>query len=112
MRSINAHWRSSALATYGRRSRPGGLKRTRPLGMEFLLLFQFARPLVGLRLGLIAPDAVAFLDFTYQLIFLSGHDRPVIFRQFSPLLSGMAGELLPVAFDSVPVHNKFPPVRR
>ena len=62
-----------------------------------------------LLLGLVLRDAVGLLDLARQLIVLSGNHVEVIVGEFAPLCFHLALELLPVALDDIPVHNKPPP---
>src|SRR5271156_5217680 len=63
-----------------------------------------ARPLIGLRFGFRLGNAVALLNSSNQLIFLAGDGRPVIVCELTPALARRSGELLPFAFDLIPVH--------
>src|SRR5262249_10326056 len=65
------------------------------------------RPILDLTLGLVLGDAVALLDTTHELVLLAVYGRNVIVRQFTPMLFHFAGELLPVAFNAIPVHPDF-----
>src|SRR6185437_10105358 len=59
---------------------------------------------VDLPLGFVLGDAVRLLDLPRQLIALAGDEVDVVVGQLPPLLLHLAGELLPVALNAVPVH--------
>ena len=61
-------------------------------------------PLLDLTLGLILGDSVTLLDATNQLVLLAVDDREIIVGQLAPLLLHLAGDLLSIAFDAIPVH--------
>jgi hypothetical protein len=61
-------------------------------------------PGVDLALGLLFGDPVEFLEFSEQHIFLARNHLQVIVGQLSPLLSGKAFVLSPLAFNLIPVH--------
>jgi hypothetical protein len=69
--------------------------------IERLRRFKFAH----LALGFIARDSISFLHSAQQLIALAFNAIQIVVREFSPLLLNLAAELLPLAFDSVPVHR-------
>src|SRR3982074_2931619 len=62
-------------------------------------------PRVDLTLRLILGDAVAFLDTADELVLLAADDGQVVLGQLAPLLLHLAGELLPIAFDAIPIHD-------
>src|ERR1700730_10728712 len=62
-------------------------------------------PRVDLTLRLILGDAVAFLDAADELVLLAADDSQVVLGQLAPLLLHLAGELLPIAFDAIPIHD-------
>ena len=57
-----------------------------------------------LLLGLVLGDPVLLLDLADELVALAGDDVDVVVGELAPLLLHLARELLPVAFDAVPVH--------
>jgi hypothetical protein len=59
-----------------------------------------------LLLGFVLRDAVGLLDLARQLIALSGNHVEVIVGEIAPLCFHLALELLPVAFNDIPVHIK------
>src|SRR6185436_20465125 len=69
--------------------------------LRFLLLFQ---PGGNLLLGLLFRDAVGFLDLADELVAFARSHVELIIRQLAPLLLGATLELLPIAFNTVPVH--------
>src|SRR5690606_22946310 len=62
-------------------------------------------PGVHLALGLVPGDAVALLHTAGELVALAGGDVEVVVGELAPLLLRLALELLPVAFDAIPVHG-------
>src|SRR5712691_2636638 len=62
-------------------------------------------PRIDLTLRLVLGDAIAFLDAADELVLLAADDGQVVFRQLAPLLLHLAGQLLPVAFDAIPIHD-------
>lgn len=65
-------------------------------------------PFVDLLLGLVFGDAVAFLDSTGKLVTPSFGPVQVVVGQLAPGLLRVAFELLPVAFDAIPIHGVVP----
>jgi len=64
-----------------------------------------AGPLIDLLARGIQRNAVALLDPTRELIAAARGRCEIIVRELSPLLFGSTLELLPIAFDSIPVHH-------
>src|SRR5262245_31579255 len=60
--------------------------------------------LVQLLLGFVLGDAVLLLDPSGQLLAAAGDDVELVVGELAPLLLGLALQLLPVAFDAIPVH--------
>jgi PHD/YefM family antitoxin component YafN of YafNO toxin-antitoxin module len=71
----------------------------------------YAAPLISLPLGFVFGNPVAFLDAPDKLVFLSSDLFPVIVRELAPLFTGLALELFPVAFDSIPIHLRYSSAR-
>src|ERR671913_2055381 len=65
-------------------------------------------PAIDLALCLVLGDAVALLDTANELVLLAVDDRNVVLGQLAPLLLDLAGELLPVAFNAIPIHLSSP----
>ena len=63
------------------------------------------QPGVDLTLGLVLGNAVSLLDPTNQLDATALDEIKVIIRELAPLLLNLATELLPIAFDSVPIRE-------
>src|ERR1044071_4669744 len=61
-------------------------------------------PAIDLLLRLVLGDAVALLDAANELVLLAVDDGDVVLGQLAPLLLDLAGELLPVAFNAIPIH--------
>src|SRR5262245_6060756 len=72
----------------------------RPPGQPSVEFF----PVLHLALGLVAADAVGFLHLADQLVALAVDLGDLIVGQLAPLGLDLAAELLPVAFDAIPVH--------
>jgi hypothetical protein len=81
---------------------------TATVGVEGAAL-QTTLPFFDLPLRLFAGDAVVLLNPTHQLLALALDLVELVVGQLAPLLQGLAAELLPVAFDLIPVHG-LPPV--
>src|SRR5258707_14026145 len=62
-------------------------------------------PRVDLTLRRVLGDAVAFLDTADELVLLAADDGQVVLGQLAPLLLHLAGQLLPIAFDAIPIHD-------
>src|SRR3990172_1477991 len=65
-----------------------------------------------LLLRLFDGDSIGFLDLAEKLITPARNDIELIVGKFPPLLLDVALELLPVAFDSVPVHCRLHAIYR
>ncbi|CCM74292.1 hypothetical protein BN77_1412 [Rhizobium mesoamericanum STM3625] len=65
-------------------------------------------PVVNIAPRTIALDPVTLLDFALQLITLPGNLIKIIIGEFAPLLLDLAFHLLPISFDSVPIHGSSP----
>ena len=63
-------------------------------GIEFLLDLLFRIP-------------VTFLQDACELIAFAGDHRQIVVRQLAPLLLDLAGHLLPVTLDLIPIHDCF-----
>jgi len=61
-------------------------------------------PIVDIFGSTILLVAVALLDFALQLITLASDHIKVVISKFAPLLLDLSLDLLPVAFNAVPVH--------
>src|SRR5260370_13652016 len=61
-------------------------------------------PRFDLTLRLVLGNAVAFLDAADELVLLAADDGQIVFGQLAPLLLHLAGQLLPIAFDAIPIH--------
>src|SRR5579863_4697479 len=61
-----------------------------------------------LSLSFFLGDAVALLHPSDQLIALPLDHRPIVVGEPAPLLLGLAGELLPVSGDLIPIHVRSP----
>src|SRR5215471_5820492 len=63
-----------------------------------------ARPLVDLVASGIHGDAVTLLNLADELVPATRGGCEIIVRELAPLLLGSSSELLPIAFDAIPVH--------
>ena len=61
-------------------------------------------PVHHLALGLMLRNAIVLLDFADQMFASAGDLVEMIVGQHAPLLFDMTLELMPVAFDAIPVH--------
>jgi hypothetical protein len=69
-----------------------------------------AEPAVDLPLGLVFGNAISLLDLADQLDSAALDAVKVIIGELAPLLLNFAAELLPIAFDSIPIHGKLTPL--
>src|SRR5437016_4643080 len=87
----------------------GGADRA-PAPAGLAMLRHFGRPLVRLlpfgevALGLVARVAIAFLQLTQELIFVTRDSVPVVVGEFAPLLFHLSFHLFPLTLYRVPVH--------
>src|SRR5215213_7807460 len=65
-------------------------------------------PAIDLLLRLVLGNAVALLDAADELVLLAVDDGDVVLGQLAPLLLDLAGELLPIAFNAIPIHLPSP----
>src|SRR5438477_10202029 len=63
-----------------------------------------AKPVVDVLLHLVLGIAVASLELALELLTAAVDLGEVVVGQLAPFLLDLAGELLPVAFDAIPVH--------
>src|SRR5262245_13043775 len=61
-------------------------------------------PVVNVLAHLVLGEAVALLDFAFQLLAPAGDDVEIVVGELAPLLLDLALDLLPVPFHAVPVH--------
>src|SRR5712671_3332571 len=73
-------------------------------------LFERFEPVIHVLVNLILGEAVALLQLAFQLIAATLDHVEIIIGEFAPLLLGLAFDLLPVAFNPVPIH-RYPPWR-
>src|SRR5579864_1617997 len=121
MESRNSQYRVARLSgsAEGQKSRPAGRPEFSQKGTYFMscdlsfrggvrqLAFELLRahPFVNLLLGFFSSDSVALLDAAHKLILLAGNPLEVAISELAPLFAGLALELFPVAFYSVPIHD-------
>src|SRR5690606_8014234 len=77
----------------------------RPMEVFQLASSAVAAELIDIAAGLFARLAVGLLDLADELISLPLHLLEVIVAQATPALPGLTFDLLPVAFDFIPVHR-------
>ena len=97
------------LSALDRRSQPGccrfGGARLRAASLRRAIHFVLSfLPGGNLLLRLFLGDSVGLLDFAEKLFAPARDYVELIVGEFSPLLLDVALELLPVAFDSIPIH--------
>ena len=61
-------------------------------------------PFVDCALGLLFVVAIALLEDAEQFDALAVHDIDIVVGELAPLLLSLALELLPVAFNLIPIH--------
>ncbi len=64
-----------------------------------------SQPSVDLLLGLVLSNAVALLNPADQLDTATLHLVKIVVSELAPLLLNLAADLLPIAFDSIPVRG-------
>src|SRR6266403_5101354 len=62
-------------------------------------------PVVHVLVDLVLGEAVALLQLAFELFAASFDHVEIVIGEFAPLLLGGALELLPVAFNPVPIHR-------
>src|SRR5216684_2752876 len=90
-------WRCTASGT-----RRPGVKRARDTSAR-------CQPGIDLPLRLVLGDAVTLLQTAGELLSPALDHVKVVVGELSPLPPNLALELLPVAFDAVPIHRLAPP---
>lgn len=65
---------------------------------------RLALPIGELLFGLLLGDAVAFLDLACKVLTPPVNDIKIVIGLLSPLFFGLASDMLPIAFDLIPVH--------
>src|SRR5438105_13593236 len=68
------------------------------------LLFEVAREVVDVALGLILGEAVVLLDAAGEFLALAIDGAQIVVGQLAPFLLDPAAELPPVTLDLVPIH--------
>ena len=63
-----------------------------------------SREALDLLLGLVLRNSVDFLDPAREFLATDVDHVKVVIRELAPLLVDLALELLPVAFDAIPIH--------
>src|SRR5205823_3294169 len=59
-------------------------------------------------LGRVLLVPVALLEFAHELVLLAGDRRPVIVGELAPLGAELAGKLIPLTPELVPIHRDAP----
>src|SRR5436305_11401975 len=62
-------------------------------------------PAADLLVGFVASAAVFLLDLAHELVALAADGVELVVGQLAPLFLDRSLELLPVAFDAIPVHG-------
>src|SRR6185437_3597490 len=62
------------------------------------------KPVVDVLAHLILGVAIASLEFSFELLAIAVDLGDVVVSEIAPLLLHLAGELLPVSFDAIPIH--------
>ena len=83
----------------------GGRPSAFPLPAQFTAaLLDAAKPVIDGLAAVILVVTVAFLQPAFELFAPPVDGGEVIIGELAPLLFGLAGELLPVALNRIPVH--------
>src|SRR5258708_34299886 len=69
------------------------------------IAFALVREVADLLLGLVLGNPVGVLEAARELVPPTGDLVELVVRQPAPLFADLALELLPVAFDPVPIHG-------
>jgi hypothetical protein len=90
--------------------RPGSRKKSPAISRAKLssrrkLPGLLAIPVVNVLLDLILGEAITLLDLTFELIPATVDGGEVIVGELAPLLLDLACDLLPVSFNTIPVHG-------
>ena len=75
------------------------------LGCAATLLRQRPKPIVHVAARLVLSNAVAFLNFPFQLFALALDNVKIVIGELAPLLLNTTAELLPIARDAIPIHG-------
>src|SRR5262245_55068532 len=78
--------------------------RSYPVGTGSVLV-PLTDPLVDLPFGLVASDAVAFLNPAHELLGLALDEVQIVIGQHTPLLANLALELIPLSLERVLIHD-------
>ena len=70
------------------------------------------KPVVDVLASLVLGYAITLLDFSFELIAPPGDLVEIVVSQIAPLLFDLAFELLPVPFNTIPIHSTRSFVRR
>lgn len=68
------------------------------------VFLEFLYPVIDLPARFVPGNAITFLDQPNELFSSTGCPLKFVIGQLAPLLPGLTRELLPVSFDSVPIH--------
>jgi hypothetical protein len=80
-------------------------KRRAKTDFTFYLPGLLAIPVFNVLLDLILGEAITLLDLSFELIAATVYGGEVIVGELAPLLLDLAGNLLPVSFNAIPVHD-------
>src|ERR1700730_4517971 len=69
------------------------------------LSFEATVPIVDILLHLVLGMTVALLDFAFELLALAVYRGNVVVSELAPLFLDLADELLPITFDTIPIHE-------
>src|ERR1700687_2514427 len=73
--------------------------------LDPLIAFALSLEVLDLLLGFIFRNSVRVLETAGEFFALTGNLVDLVVRQPAPLFANLALELLPVAFDAVPIHG-------
>jgi Protein of unknown function (DUF3309) len=89
-------------------STPEALTEKAPLARGFFFKVKLPSlaivPVVHFLPYLIFVVAIALLELTFKLVLLAGDHIEIVIRKLTPLLLDLASDLLPISFNSIPVH--------
>src|SRR3982074_2816704 len=68
-------------------------------------LFERLEPVIHVLVNLVLGEAVALLQLAFELLAAALDHVEIVVGEFTPLFLGLSLELLPIAFDPVPIHR-------
>src|ERR1700724_1496948 len=73
--------------------------------------FEALVPIIDILLHHVLGMTVALLDLSFELLALAVYRGKVVVSELAPLFLDLADELLPITFDTIPIHETLLSVR-